>query len=177
MEKQSLSKRAGEAWRDAKPETRRHYKSLADEERSRHRINHPGYRFRPKRQKSASQPGGRRSPKRRASSPHSKKSAGRSSSGSSVGCNQASRKDPLQIQTITVPTSSSTLSQPHSSRQPTPDFFHGYGSTTPTSPCSPLSPVDDILYMPRPTIAASRSDSLLSYTTDDSQVRFYIDSG
>lgn len=170
-EKISLSKKAGEAWRNEKPETRRHYKKLAEEERAQHRIDHPDYRFRPKRQKPTD---GRRSSKRRARSPHSKGSAGRSSSVTSTGCNQASQNDPLQIQTITVPTSSSTLSQPHPSRQPTPDFFHGCGSITPTSPCSPLSPIDDILHMPRPTIAASRSDSLLSYTTDESQVGFYF---
>ena len=170
MEKKSLSKRAGEAWRNEEPDTKRHYRKLADEERARHRINYPGYRFRPKRQKSAGQTGGKRSPKRRASSPCLKKSPGRSSSVSSVECDQVSRNDPLQIQTITVPTSSSTLSQPYLSRQPTPDFFHGYGSTTPASPCSPLSPADDILYMPRPTIDAARSDSLLSYTTDAPRV-------
>jgi len=169
-EKSSLSKRAGEAWKNEKPETKRYYKRLADEERSRHRASHPDYRFRPKRQKSAGQTGGRRSPKRRASSPCSKRSAGRSSSVFSVERNKLSQNDPLQIQTITVPTSSSTLSQPYLSRQPTPDFSHGYGSTTPTSPCSPLSPVDDILHMPRPTIAVDHSDSLLSYSTDDSQV-------
>lgn len=169
-EKSSLSKRAGEAWNNEKPETKRYYKRLADEERTRHRISHPDYRFRPKRQKSAGQTGGRRSPKRRARSPCSKRSAGRSSSVSSVERNKLSQNDPLQIQTITVPTSSSTLSQPYLSRQPTPDFSHGYGSTTPTSPCSPLSPVDDILYMPRPTIAVDHSDSLLSYSTNDSQV-------
>ena len=168
-EKKSLSKRAGEAWKNEKPETKRYYGKLADEERACHRINHPDYRFRPRRQKSAGQTGGRRSPKRRVSSPCSKRSAGRSSSVSSVDCSQASQNDPLQIQTITVPTSSSTLSQPHLSRQPTPDFFHGYGSTTP-SPCSPLSPVDDFLYMPQPTIAEGHSDSLLSYSTYDSKV-------
>ncbi|KAF9654053.1 hypothetical protein BDM02DRAFT_3107285 [Thelephora ganbajun] len=169
----SLSKRAGEAWRSAKPETRRYYKKLADEEGARHRIDHPGYRFRPRRQKSVGQAGGRRSPKRRASSPCSKGSAGRSSSVSSIECDQVSQNDPLQIQTITVPTSSSTLSRSYLSRQPTPDFFHGYESTTPTSPYSPLSPVDDILYMPRPTIASRRSDSLPSYSADDSQFYGY----
>ena len=163
----SLSKRAGEAWQNEKPETKRYYKKLADEERARHRINYPGYRFRPKRQKPTEQTGGRRSPKGRAPP---KRAAGRSSSVSSVERSQASHNDPLQIRTIVVPSSSSTLSQPYLSRQPTPEFFHGYGSATPTSPCSPLSPADDILYMPRPTIAAGRSDSLLSYTTDDSQV-------
>ena len=174
-ENKSLSKRAGEAWRNAGPETIRYFKDLAVKEAAIHRVNHPDYRFRPKRKKPA---GRRRSPKRRAGSPHPKKSAGRSSSVSSTECNQLSKNDPLQIQTITVSTSVPTLSQPqpHPSRQPTPDFFHGYGSTSPASPCSPLSPVDDILYMPRPTIAASRSDSLLSYTTDDSQVRIYFDS-
>lgn len=170
-ENKSLSKRAGEAWRNEKPETRRYYQKLADEERARHRIEHPEYRFRPKRQKPA---GGRRSPRGKANSPYSKKSAGRSSSVSTVECNQVSQNDLLQIQTITIPTPSSTLSQPHPSRQPTPDFFHGYGSTTPTSPSSPLSPVDDMLYMSRPTIAASRSDPLLSYTTEDSRVSFYF---
>lgn len=172
MEKmsKSLSKRAGEAWRNEKPETKRYYKRLAEEERARHRADHPGYRFRPRRQKPAGQTGERRSAKKRANSPCLKKAAGRSSSISSVEHNQVSRNDPLQIQTITVPTASSTLSQPYPSRQPTPDFFHGYGSTTPTSPCSPLSPADDMLYMPRPSIATGRSDSLLSYTTDDSQV-------
>jgi hypothetical protein len=165
----SLSMRAGEAWRNAEPETKRYYKELAEEERAQHRIAHPDYRFRPKRKKPA---GRRRSPKKRARSPHPKRSAGRSSSVSSV--DQLSQNDPLRIQTITVPTSSSssTLSQSHQSRQPTPDFFHGYGSTSPTSPCSPLSPVDDSLYMPRPTIAASRSDSLLSHMTENSQVCF-----
>jgi len=156
------------------PETVRHYKKLADEERALHRAQHPDYRFRPKRQKSAGQAGRSRSPKRRTSSPGPKRVAGRSSS-VSVECNQASRNDPLQIQTIIVPTSSSTLSQSHLSRQPTPDFFHGYGSATPTSPCSPLSPVDDTLYMPRPTIAG-RSDSLMSYTADDSQVSVWCSS-
>lgn len=169
-EKTSLSKRAGDAWRNAKPETKRYYRELADEERSRHRIDHPGYRFRPKRQKSAGQTGAGRSSKRRANSPHSKKAAGCSSSTSSVESTQVSRNDPLQIQTITVPVSSSSLSQPHLSRQPTPEFLHGYGSTTPTSPCSPLSPVDDMLYMSRPTIAAGRFDSFPPYTTDDSLV-------
>ena len=172
MEKISLSKRAGQAWKNEKPETKRYYKQLAEEERARHRIDHPGYRFRPRRQKPAGQAGGRRSPKRRASSPHPKKSSGRSSI-SSVN-NHALQNDPLQIQTITVPTSSSTLSQPHPSRQPTPDFLHGYGSTTPASPRSPLSPVDDIIYMPQPTIAARKSDSLLSYTMEDSQVSFCL---
>ena len=170
MEKRSLSKRAGEAWKNEKPETKRYYKELADEERARHRIDHPDYRFRPKRQKSAGQTIGRRSPKRGASSPSPKRVAGRSSSISSVEHNQVSHNDPLQIRTIIVPASSTTLSQPYPSRQPTPDFFHGYGSATPTSPCSPLSPADDILYMPRPTIAAAPSDSFLPYTTDDSQV-------
>lgn len=170
IEKVSLSKRAGEAWKNETPETKRYYKKLADDERARHRIDHPDYRFRPRRQKSAGQTGERRSPKRRASSPYSKRSAGRSSSISSVECNQVSQNDLLQIQTIAVPTSSSMLSQPYLSRQPTPDFLHGYGSATPTSPCSPLTPADDILYMPRPTIAAGRSDSLLSYITNDSQV-------
>ena len=169
--KDSLSKRAGEAWRNAGPETIRYYKKLADDERARHHAEHPGYRFRPKRQKPA---GGRRSPKRRTDIPYSKRSAGRSSSVSSVEFNRASQNNPLQIQTITVPTSSSTLSQPLPSRQSTPDFFHERGSTTPTSPCSPLSPADDILYMPRPTISASRSDSLFPYTTEDSQVSFYF---
>ena len=172
-EGKSLSRRAGEAWGNEKPETQQYYKKLAEEERARHRINHPDYRFRPRRQKPS---GGRRSSKRRANSPHLKRSAGRSSSVSSVECNLVSKNDPLEIQTITVPTSSSTLSQPHPSRQPTPDFFHGYESATPTSPCSPLSPVDDILYMPRPTIAASRPDSLLSYPTEGSQVSFHFDS-
>lgn len=168
--KRSLSKRAGEAWRNETPETQRHYQKLADEERARHRISYPDYRFRPKRQKSAGQIGRKRSSKRGASSPYSKKSAGRSSSASSAESNKFSQNDPLQIKTITVPTSSSTLSQPYLSRHPTPDFSHGYGSTAPTSPCSPLSPVDDILYMPRPTIAADHPDSLLSYSTNDSQV-------
>lgn len=169
--KRSLSKRAGEAWRNETPETKRHYQKLADEERTRHRLIYPDYRFRPKRQKSAGQTGRKRSSKRGASSPYSKKSAGRSSStSSSVECNKLSQNDPLQIKTITVPASSSTLSQPYLSRQPTPDFSHGYGSATPASPCSPLSPVDDILYMPRPTIAADHPDSLLSYSTGDSQV-------
>lgn len=167
MEKSSLSKRAGEAWKNEKPETIRYYKKLADEERARHRIDHPGYRFRPKRRKSAGQTDGKRPSKRRASNHCSKRTASRSSSVSSIECNQVSQNDPLQIQTITVPTSSSTLSQPCLSRQPTPDFFHGYGSATPTSPCSPLSPADDILYMPRPTIATGQSDSFLSYPTDD----------
>ena len=169
-ENKSLSKRAGEAWRNEKPETKRYYKRLADEERALHRINHPDYRFRPKRQKSAGQTDGRQSPKRKASGPCSKRSASRSSSVSSVECSNISQNDPLQIKTITIPTSSSTLSQSYLSRQPTPDFFHGYGSTTPTSPCSPLSPANDILYMPRPTIAAGHADSLLSYSRDDSQV-------
>ena len=173
IEKSSLSKRAGEAWRNEKPEVKRYYKKQAEEERTRHRIDHPGYRFRPRRQKPTGQTGGRRSPKRRATSPRSKRSAGRSSSLSSVESTQVSQNDPLQIQTITVP-ASSMPSQPRFSPQPTPDFFHGYGSTTPTSPCSPLSPVDDILYMPRPTLAASRSDSLLSYTSDDSQVSVFV---
>lgn len=168
----SLSKRAGEAWNNLKPETKQYYKLLADDERTRHRIDHPEYRFCPKRQKHV---GGRRSPKKRVGNPGSKRSAGRSSSVSSVECNQVSQNDPLQTQTIPVP-SSSTLLQSHPSRQATPDFFHGYGSTTPTSPCSPLSPTDDILYMPRPTIAASRSDSLLSYMTEDSRVSFYFGS-
>lgn len=168
-EKKSLSKRAGEAWRNAKPETKLFYKGLADEERASHRISYPDYRFRPKRQKSAGQTGGRRSPKRRANSPCSKRSAGRSSSVSAER-NTLSQNDPLQIKTITVPTTSSTLSQPYLSRQSTPDFSHGYGSTTPTSSCSPLSPMDDVLYMPRPTTAAGHPDSLLSYSTDDSQV-------
>jgi len=169
-EKTSLSKRAGDAWKNAKPETKRYYRRLADEERTRHRIEHPDYRFRPKRQKSAGQTGAGRSSKRRANSPHSKRAAGCSSSVSSAERTQVSRNDPLQIQTITVPVSSSSLSQPYLSRQPTPEFLHGYGSTTPTSPYSPLSPVDDILYMPRPTIAASRFDSFPPYTTDDSLV-------
>lgn len=171
LEKKSLSKRAGEAWRNEKPETKRLYKQLADEEGARHRITHPGYRFRPKRQKPAGRGDGGRSSRRRASSPHSKRAAGRSTSPSSAERTQISRNDPLQIQTITVPTSSSMLSQPYPSRQPTPEFFHGYGSTTPTSPCSPLSPVDEMLYMPRPAIATGRPDSFLEpYTTDDSQV-------
>lgn len=165
----SLSKRAGEAWKNASSETKRCYQKLADEERALHRANYPGYRFRPRRQKPA---GGRRSLKRRAGGTHSKRSAGRSPSVFSPECNQLSQNDPLQIQTITVPTSSSTLSQSHPSRHSTPDFFHGYGSTTPTSPCSPLSPADDILYMPRPAIGAVHSDPLFSYTTVASQVRF-----
>ena len=169
-EKTSLSKRAGDAWRNANPETRRYYQNLADEERTRHRIEHPDYRFRPRRQKSAGQTGAGRSSKRRDKSPHLKRAAGRSSSISSVESTQLSCNDPLQIQTITVPASSSSLSQPYLSRQPTPEFFHGYGSTTPTSPCSPLSPVDDMLYMPRPTIAAGRLDTFPPFTTDDSLV-------
>jgi len=173
-EKRSLSKRAGEAWGNATLETKRHYKELADQERARHRLSHPDYRFRPKRQKSAGQTGGRRSSKRGVSSPRPKRPASRSSPASPVECNKLSQNDPLQIKTITIPTSSSTLSQPYLSRHPTPDFSHGCGSTTPTSPCSPLSPVDDILYMPRPTIAADHPDSLLSYSTDDSQVSGYL---
>ena len=166
----SLSKRAGEAWKNEKPEIIQYYRKLADEERARHRTAHPDYRFRPKRKKSAGQTGGTRSPKRRASSPYSKRSAGRPPSVSSVERDKLSQNDPLQIKTITIPTSSSTLSQPYLSRQPTPDFSHEYGSTTPTSPCSPLTPVDDILCMPRPTIPADHPDSLLSYSADDSQV-------
>jgi len=166
----SLSGRAGEAWRNEKPEIIQYYKKLADEERARHRAAHPEYRFRPKRKKSAGQTGGGRSPQRRAGNPYPKRSAGRSSSVSSVEHDKLSQNDPLQIKTITIPTSSSTLSQPYLSRQPTPDFSHEYGSTTPTSPCSPLSPVDDILCMPRPTIAADHPGSLLSHSADDSQV-------
>ena len=167
----SLSKRAGEAWKNETAETKLYYKRLANEERTRHRIEHPNYRFRPKRQKSAGQTDRSQSSKRKASNRCSKRSASRSSSVSSVERNEVSRNNPLQIQTITIPTTApSTLSQPYLSRQPTPDFVYGYGSATPTSPCSPLSPVDDILYMPRPTIAVGPSDPLLSCSMDDSQV-------
>lgn len=171
-EKLSLSRRAGEAWRNEDPETKRRYKNLADEERARHRADHPDYRFRPKRQKHAAHPDRKRSSKKRATAPHghSTRSTGPASA---TSFERIPLNDPLQIQTITV---SSALPQPRPSRQSTPDFFHGYGSTTPVSPCSPLSPVDDIVYMPRPTIATGCSDSLLSYSTGDSQVSFNLSS-
>jgi hypothetical protein len=147
----------------------RYYKSLAEAERTRHRMNHPDYRFRPRRQKTAGKPAGKRSPKR-ASSPCLKRSAARTPPASSVQCQEPSRNDRLQIQTITIPTSTSTLSQPYPSRQPTPDFFHGYGSATPTSPCSPLSPDEDVLYTLQPATAGRHPDSLFPYSPSDGQV-------
>ena len=168
--KRSLSKRAGEAWRNEKPETVQYYKSLAEEERALHRMNHPDYRFRPTRQKTSGQTIGKRSQKKRASSPCLKRSVAHPPPTSPVVCKESSRNDRLQIQTITIPTSTSTLSQPYPSRQPTPDFFHGYGSATPTSPCSPLSPDDDLLYMLRPTTAGRHPDPFLPYSSNDPQV-------
>lgn len=48
---QSISRIIGDMWRKETAETKNYYDSLAKEERERHQLEHPGYKFQPKKKK------------------------------------------------------------------------------------------------------------------------------
>ncbi|KAF9065171.1 high mobility group box domain-containing protein, partial [Rhodocollybia butyracea] len=46
-DRQTMSKRAGEAWKFLSSTEKDHYKELAEQEKNDHALAHPGYHYRP----------------------------------------------------------------------------------------------------------------------------------